>query len=357
MITLGYIDKLNSANSNLVSVRLPIFEKAGINEKAIFEANVGYTPGNLNGYKVGDCVVVGFIDNTMNSPIILGKLYTGDETSATNFSNANSLRVSESADLPGNTVIGGVPFIDMLTKLNGLPDIKKSMQDVANSASATAEQNQLGLSMRIKDSKDAFGNLRTTLRINLHGLTKDDVGSKICLLRTTRRQHSKRSRGYKHPANLELVSSSGDVGFGYATVAGLTNKDYSGDTWDNPAIPSWMGNGLVRTEWAVSEGAINRGYIEIDISSEWVPLLYYSHYYKKWCQILGSSQYGSGAHTGCMRIKFGLIKEGTMRCISPDTLLFGVNASTMPTSKTDIYMVEGDSTTILNRQYLYMKIE
>ena len=112
MITLGYIRKLNSEGSNLFDVYLPIFDKAGVplNEESlsssVFPANLAYNPGNLNAYKVGDCVVVGFLNNKKSMPIILGKLYTGMEEEATNYSYNSSLTVINDAKLPENTVIG-----------------------------------------------------------------------------------------------------------------------------------------------------------------------------------------------------------------------------------------------------------
>ena len=131
MLTFGYITKLNQPNDNLFEVRLPIFEKAGSSKTSpalagsLFMANLCYNPGNLNAYKVGDCVVVGFIDNRYDQAIILGKLYTGDETEATNFSFANSLKVVESAQLPENTTIGGVSLdsiVETIRRTDNLSD-------------------------------------------------------------------------------------------------------------------------------------------------------------------------------------------------------------------------------------------
>ena len=123
MITLGYITKVNEPGENLFEVRLPIFEKAGTNADlhdtsgSYFEANLGYDPGNLNSYRVGDCVVVGFLDNKRDRPVILGKLYVGDEAAATNFSHSNTLVVTASATLPSNTTIGGMQLDTILTNL------------------------------------------------------------------------------------------------------------------------------------------------------------------------------------------------------------------------------------------------
>ena len=121
MITLGYINNKLEVGQNLIEVRLPIFEQPGMpfsggSESSIFKANICCSPGTVNVYSVGDCVVVGFLDNHMDNPIILGKLYTAstpDET-PTNTTNSASLVVTDKAVLPMNTTIGTVSFNDLL---------------------------------------------------------------------------------------------------------------------------------------------------------------------------------------------------------------------------------------------------
>ncbi len=124
MITLGYIKEVNAPGSTVFKIRLPVFEQAGIADEQLFDAVLCYNPGNLNAYREGDCVVVGFLDNRLAKAIILGKLYTGDEESASNFSFANSLKVTESAVLPGNTIIGNITAQD----INGLSESVKNLQ-------------------------------------------------------------------------------------------------------------------------------------------------------------------------------------------------------------------------------------
>ena len=121
MITLGYINNKLEVGQNLIEVRLPIFEQPGVllssaSKSSIFKANICCSPGTVNVYNVGDCVVVGFLDNRMDNPIILGKLYTAStpDEYPTNTTNSATLVVTDKAVLPMNTTIGTVSFSDLL---------------------------------------------------------------------------------------------------------------------------------------------------------------------------------------------------------------------------------------------------
>lgn len=357
MITLGYIKKLNEPGSNLVSVRLPVFEQAGINEESLFSANIGHEPGSVNGYSVGDCVVVGFLNNTLDSPIILGKLYTGDEPSATNFSNANSLTVTESATLPANTTIGGMSFLDMATKLNAFKDVKDGVDSLVNNSSGNdaTTSNQFSIQMYIRQLYADIGGLHMFLHLKLHGLTYDDVGKKIYLFRTTRNVRTSgnnRSRGYKHPADRAVYVCEDKqriMPMGYGVLAGIDGY---------PDAPTWMGKPYIRTEWEINEGTIKEGGIVIDMSSEWLPLLSYSKPFGKWCQVIGSSRYGS-YRMGCMRIRFGIVDANSttdkfrLLAMTPESLCFGIAHYSME----DAYRAYSNDVTILRADSMHVKIE
>ena len=109
MITKGEIIKVNEDNT--LDIRIPLFESAsGTRNNQILKSTICYDPGNLNGYKVGDIVFVGFENNQIDKPIVIGKLYLGQEKEASNHSFANSLKVAENASLPINTTIGNLNF-------------------------------------------------------------------------------------------------------------------------------------------------------------------------------------------------------------------------------------------------------
>lgn len=73
MITQAEI-KVIDYKRNLCQVRIPIFEGPGNVEQALFWAVMNIPPGVHSGYKVDDIVFVGFSDNSVNKPIVLGKL-------------------------------------------------------------------------------------------------------------------------------------------------------------------------------------------------------------------------------------------------------------------------------------------
>lgn len=107
MLTKGIITSIDYS-SNTCIVRIPVFEGAGNRTKIQAEAAICIPPGNYNGYKVNDVVVVGFGENNIDQPIILGKLYLGIQgeqlagsRSALNIDHltANSITLSDDATI------------------------------------------------------------------------------------------------------------------------------------------------------------------------------------------------------------------------------------------------------------------
>ena len=132
MITLGYITKINNPDDNIYEVRLPIFEKAGSSKDlpdlsgSYFQATLSQTPGQLNGFLVGDCVVVGFLDNKYSKPVILGKLFVGDD-GARGYLNVNALSVSGSVSLGGDIHIGDITYDQLLELVRGVPNLQEQV--------------------------------------------------------------------------------------------------------------------------------------------------------------------------------------------------------------------------------------
>lgn len=132
MITLGYITKINNPDDNIYEVRLPIFEKAGSSKDlpdlsgSYFQATLSQTPGQLNGFLVGDCVVVGFLDNKYSKPVILGKLFVGDD-GARGYLNVNALSVSGSVSLGGDIRIGDITYDQLLELVRGIPNLQEQV--------------------------------------------------------------------------------------------------------------------------------------------------------------------------------------------------------------------------------------
>jgi hypothetical protein len=129
MITTGKIVAINAA---VYQVRLPIFESAGINKQCIVNCTLCYNPGNLNAYIINDLVYVGFVNNELSKPVILGKIYEGLENKATNFSYSSSLEVTEKAILPSDTTIGTISTKDIIALINN--------QNTTNSSSSVTNE-------------------------------------------------------------------------------------------------------------------------------------------------------------------------------------------------------------------------
>ena len=111
--TKYYLGKNNTTQfNNKFIVELPIFNSSGINpdnplNASIVEATLCYQPGSLDGYRVGDVVFVSFEDNDYSKPVILGKLYLGDEQPV-GLTKSEHLEISNSAILPENTQLGDI---------------------------------------------------------------------------------------------------------------------------------------------------------------------------------------------------------------------------------------------------------
>lgn len=105
MITKAIVRSINTAGNRCI-VRMPLFETASDMSPVEAEALVSITPGFFNNLFVGDVVFVGFEENALEKPIILGKLYKG-----TSFENetpggmgiVDKLMVRTEASMPATT--------------------------------------------------------------------------------------------------------------------------------------------------------------------------------------------------------------------------------------------------------------
>lgn len=104
MITKGIIESIDFL-SNTCMVRLPIFEGT-TKIPAVLPATFSITPGTYS-YKQADIVYVGFENNALNRPIVLGKLFIDSKTEADTSGTitCGTLTVKEQATLPISTKI------------------------------------------------------------------------------------------------------------------------------------------------------------------------------------------------------------------------------------------------------------
>ena len=83
MITTGKIIEINldskNYKANKYKVEITLFKRPGDNnlKNYTFLANCSIIPGFNNCYEVGDVVYVAFFNNTLDSSIIIGKIYQG----------------------------------------------------------------------------------------------------------------------------------------------------------------------------------------------------------------------------------------------------------------------------------------
>jgi hypothetical protein len=71
------------------------------------DAQINIVPGIYNSYKTGDIVFIGFEENKMESPVVLGKLFISASTEASSYRGSvsgNSLAITDTALLPYSTV-------------------------------------------------------------------------------------------------------------------------------------------------------------------------------------------------------------------------------------------------------------
>lgn len=135
MITKAYIIRKSENNVNKFYIRIPIFETPGLNinqklNNNIIEATLCYTPGSLDSYKEGDCVFITFENNQLSRPIILGKLYIGEEEIATTYDFLNKLKVITEADLPDNTKIGDITYNDLFQLIQNQKILEDKINDI-----------------------------------------------------------------------------------------------------------------------------------------------------------------------------------------------------------------------------------
>lgn len=112
IMTKGIITQLPAEGDNIFKVEIPLMEDNTTNE-AIFNAILCDSPGSYNGYEVGDVVIVHFQDHELNEAIILGKLYTHIPDEEKAYILANSLKVTNSVELPADTRINDFKLGDV----------------------------------------------------------------------------------------------------------------------------------------------------------------------------------------------------------------------------------------------------
>lgn len=118
MITRAYIEDIDW-DAMKVQVRIPRFDGiesdlSSTSKTELNWASVMCIPGLEIQYRVGDCVVVGFEDNDLGKPIVLGYLGLKGKTLDSRLQcTVDSLEVLYEFKAPYNTVLGKTPYSEI----------------------------------------------------------------------------------------------------------------------------------------------------------------------------------------------------------------------------------------------------
>ena len=116
MITTGIIRQINLSSStykfNKYLVEVTFFKSPGDDNTKhyTFEANCCLPGGLYQSYKVDDMVYIGFVNNDLSLPVILGRIYKGIEDNHRTYAQLDNLTVANSVQLPESTVIGEITY-------------------------------------------------------------------------------------------------------------------------------------------------------------------------------------------------------------------------------------------------------
>jgi hypothetical protein len=131
MLTLAEIKSIN-ITENKCEVHIPIFDVPGTFNKTVLTAAINITPGVHSGYEVGDTVIVSFVDEAINKPIVLGKLYlgVGEEVSNRGIVSCDRLEVGQQATIPVTTELTFTGEPDTFIGVEGGYSSYKSILDI-----------------------------------------------------------------------------------------------------------------------------------------------------------------------------------------------------------------------------------
>ena len=157
MVTKGII-KLIDFNGNSCIVRMPYFETAGSSEVAC-EALISNVPGIYNGYKENDVVWVAFEDGSMETPVVIGKLYLGaskEKQDPRGTVNCVDSSISGTATIPSDTKLNN----DLAANQINTTIPYQSLKSIANNLTRVdteQAQNNRDLGNRLKTVVDGIG--------------------------------------------------------------------------------------------------------------------------------------------------------------------------------------------------------
>lgn len=135
MLTKAIVQSIDYTK-NMCRVRIPLFEHASRNVNMIeADAQINIVPGIYNSYKTGDVVFIGFEENKMELPVILGKLFVSAASEAGSYRgnvSGNSLAITDTAQLPYSTLFDFSKIAQNNTLYTDLNTPKKLADGIIN---------------------------------------------------------------------------------------------------------------------------------------------------------------------------------------------------------------------------------
>ena len=155
MLTKAIVQSIDYTK-NMCRVRIPLFENAARNINMIeADAQINIVPGVYNSYKTGDVVFIGFEENKMELPVILGKLFVSASAEANSHRgnvSGNSLSITDTAQLPYSTIFNYDKIAQNDTIYKNLNTPKKLADSIINLQRAQIQKYQTIISVSIDGS-------------------------------------------------------------------------------------------------------------------------------------------------------------------------------------------------------------
>lgn len=124
-----------------LKLEIPILWGVGGREHTQIWASILHTPGFNIDYRVGDVVEVGFEDNDVGKPVVIGFLQLRDrETDSRIYGVLKDLIVEEKLTAPDATTIGKSPYQEVFSTIEDCLNLKKDVAVLATESNATNDE-------------------------------------------------------------------------------------------------------------------------------------------------------------------------------------------------------------------------
>lgn len=182
MLTKAIIQSIDYTK-NMCRIRIPLFENASRNVNIIeADAQLNIVPGIYNSYKTGDVVFIGFEENRMELPVILGKLFVSASAEASAYRGSvsgNSLAITDTAQLPYSTVFNYDKITQNDTLYKDLNTPKKLADGIINLQRTRVQRYQTIINILIDETTYSLY-LKTTDDFTYSPVKSDEPLYRLC---------------------------------------------------------------------------------------------------------------------------------------------------------------------------------